>query len=134
MGLFSFFKKKSEELTEEQRKWDKMWDLWFEEKIDAPYSQLMRYQSEINNGGHDQYFINVDNTTGLHEELPVLESILPALHKENLHKAYKAYLVLEEKEDDEQAAEILAQCDNFFYEKETVINDILAEYAKTLEL
>ena len=61
MGLFDIFKKKKAKLTEEQLKWNKMWDLWAEEKAQSPYAQLMTYQSEINNGGHDQYFTNIDN-------------------------------------------------------------------------
>ena len=75
MGLFDFFKKKVK-LTEEQQKWNKMWELWVEEKVDSPYLQLMTYQSEVNNGGHDQYFNNIDNTGNLQEELIVLQTIL----------------------------------------------------------
>ena len=56
MGLFDIFKKKKVELTEEQLKWNKMWELWTEAKVEVPYAQLMTYQSEVNNGGHDQYF------------------------------------------------------------------------------
>ena len=45
----------------------------------------------------------------------------------------KAYLVLKEKED-EHAEETLEQCDNFFYENEAVLNELLEKYAKTIEL
>ncbi|MBQ8746512.1 MAG: DUF4375 domain-containing protein [Clostridia bacterium] len=133
MGLFSFFKKKEVKLTEEQRKWNKMWELWTEEKADSPYAQLMTYQSEINNGGHDQYFTNVENTADLQNEMSILEKILPVIHKDNLRKAYKAYLVLEERED-ELAEKTLERCDDVFYENEAELNDILEEYAKTIEL
>ncbi len=133
MGLFSFFKKKKVKLTEEQCKWNKMWDLWAEEKAESPYAQLMTYQSEINNGGHDQYFANVENTVDLQNEISVLETILPVIHKDNLQKAYKAYLALKEKED-EHAEEILEQCDNVFYEHETELNCVLEEYAQKIEL
>ena len=133
MGLFSFFKKKEVKLTEEQRKWNKMWELWTEEKADFPYAQLMTYQSEINNGGHDQYFTNVENTADLQNEMSILEKILPVIHKDNLRKAYKAYLVLEERED-ELAEKTLERCDDVFYENEAELNDILEEYAKTIEL
>ena len=51
MGLFDFFKKKKTELTEEQLKLNKMWELWVDEQVDSPYAELMNYQSEINNGG-----------------------------------------------------------------------------------
>ena len=78
MGLFDIFKKKNVELTEEQLKWNKMWELWTEEKVDSPYAELMTYQSEINNGGHDQYFTNVENTSDLSKEISALEQILSA--------------------------------------------------------
>ena len=133
MGLFDIFKKKKVELTEEQLKWNKMWELWAEEKTKSPYTELMTYQSEINNGGHSQYFCNVDNVSDLKKEMSALEEILTPLLRENLQKAYKADLILEEKED-EEAEEILDQCDDFFYENEEQINRILQEYANTLEI
>ena len=134
MGLFDIFKKKKVELTEEQLKWNKMWELWTEEKVDSPYAELMTYQSEINNGGHDQYFTNVENTGDLQKELTTLEKILSSKLKANLKKANKAYLVLEEKEDDEKAEETLEQCDYVFYENEEEINRLLEEYACQIEL
>jgi hypothetical protein len=89
----------------------------------------MTYQSEINNGGHDQYFTNVENTGDLIKEMSALEQILSAKLKGNLNKAYKAYLASEEKSE-----EILAQCDNVFYENEEEINGVLEEYASKIEL
>ena len=133
MGLFNFFKQEKVKLTEEQCKWNKMWDLWAEEKAESPYAQLMTYQSEINNGGHDQYFTNVENIADLQNEISVLETILPVIHRDNLRKAYKAYLVLKEK-DDEEAEKILEQCDDAFYENETELNCILEDYAQKIEL
>ena len=133
MGLFDIFKKKKVELTEEQLKWNKMWELWTEEKTNSPYTELMTYQGEINNGGHSQYFCNVDNVSDLKKEMSALEEILTPLLRENLQKAYKAHLILEEKED-EEAEEILGQCDDVFYENEEQINHILQEYANTLEI
>ena len=134
MGLFDIFKKKKHELTEEQLKWDKMWELWTEEKAVSPYAELMTYQSEINNGGHDQYFTNVENTANLGKEMSALDQILPAKLKDNLNKAYKAYLILEKKDEDEEAEEILEQCDDVFYENEKEINRLLEEYACKIEL
>ena len=133
MGLFDIFKKKKVELTEAQLKWNKMWELWTEEKTKSPYNELMTYQSEINNGGHSQYFCNVDNVSDLKKEMSALEEILTPLLRENFQKAYKAHLILEEKED-EEAEEILDQCDDVFYENEEQINRILQEYANTLEI
>ena len=134
MGLFDLFKKKKVELTEEQLKWNKMWELWTEEKVKSPYTELMTYQSEINNGGHSQYFCNVENVSDLQKEMSALGEILTPHLNKNLQKAYKAHLILEEKEDDEKAEEILEQCDDVFYENEEQINRILQEYANTLEI
>ena len=134
MGLFDFLKKKEVQLTDEQKKWNKMWELWAEGEADSPYAELMTYQSEINNGGHDQYFLNVENTGDLQKEMSALETVLSAKLKNNLQKAYKAYLVLEEKEDDEKAEEIMEQCDDVFYENEEEINHILEEYSAKIEL
>lgn len=133
MGLLDFFRKKKIELTEDQRKWNKMWDLWTEGLIESPYAELMTYQSEVNNGGHDQYFSNVSNISDLPKALSALETILSAKLNANLKTAYKAYLVLEENEDDENAAEIIAQCDAVFYENEAQINLILEKYAVKIE-
>jgi len=133
MGVFDFFKKKVE-LTEEQKKWNKMWELWMEGQADSPYAELMTYQGEINNGGHSQYFTNVENTGDLQKELTALQKVLPLKLKENLKKAYEAYLELEAKEEDEQLEEVLNQCDCLFYENEEELNNILKVYANTVEL
>ena len=130
MGLFNIFKKKKVELTEEQQKWNKMWELWTEEKVETPYAELMTYQSEINNGGHSQYFTNVENIGDLQKEMSVLETILSPNLKSNLQKAYKAYLALEENEEDEESEEITEQCDDIFFKNEKEINDILEAFAE----
>lgn len=134
MGLFNIFKKKKVELTEEQLKWNKMWELWTEEKVESPYAELMTYQSEINNGGHCQYFGNVENVSDLPKEIFELEKILTPDLKMNLQKAYKAYQVLKENDDDEEAEETLEHCDDIFYDNEEQINLILQEYANKLEI
>ena len=133
MGLFDIFKKKTQ-LSEENLKENKMWDLWVEQKAESPYAELMTYQSEVNNGGHLQYFDNVKNTGDLQKELSVLEQILSQDLKENLKEAYKAYLIFEENEDDETVDEILDGCDNRFDDKQEDINVILKEYASKIEL
>ena len=134
MGLFDLFKTKNTDLTEEQRKWNKMWDMWVEGQVDSPYAELMTYQSEINNGGHDQYFTNVENTGDLQKEIMVLRNVLSPKLNENLKKAYEAYVILEEKDKDEQAEEALSQCDDVFYENEDEVNCILEEYADKVKL
>ena len=134
MGLIDVFKKKKVELTEDQQKWNRMWEHWVEGNAESPYAALMTYQSEINNGGHDQYFTNVENTGDVQEEMSELETILSEKLKHNLQKAYQAYLALEGNEDDEDAEEIMEQCDNVFYENEEEINQILKEYATRIEV
>lgn len=134
MGVFSFFKKSKVELTDEQKKWNKMWDLWAEGRTDSPYSELMTYQSEINNGGHDQYFFNIKNSGNLQKEMAVLKTVLPAKLRDNLQNAYDAYLKLTNEESDEQAGTILSQYDDEFYKVEEDINRILREYASQIEL
>lgn len=132
MGLFNLFKKKKDTLPDETLKWNKMWDLWTKGEIESPYSELMTYQSEINNGGHSQYFCNVENTSNLQEEMSSLNRILSSELKINLQKAYDAYL--SEEADDEEAEEILEKCDDLFYEKEQEINSILEGYAADIQL
>ena len=134
MGVFSFFKKSKVELTDEQKKWNKMWDLWVEGRADSPYAELMTYQSEVGNGGHDQYFFNIENIGDLQKEMAVLDTVLPTKLRENLQNAYGAYLKLTNEESDEQAGTILSQYDNEFYEAEEEINRILREYASQIEL
>ena len=125
---FDFRKKNSAELSDEQTKWNKMWDLWAEGQAESPYNELMTYQSEINNGGHDQFFTNVGSTGDLHKALAELKTVLPAELYHNLQIAYKAYLALEETASDGGAEAILEQCDNTFFENEEIINSILKVY------
>lgn len=134
MGLFDFFKKKKTEtgLTDEQLRWNKIWDLWAEGKAKSPYSELMTYDGEVNNGGHDQYFFNTGNSGDLENELSALKQLLPEEFIDNLNKAYQAYLVLEEDEENEEAEEVLEECDSFFYENEETITDILKTYASEI--
>ena len=131
MGLFA--KKKKVELTEAQLKWNKMWQLWAEDHADSPYAELMTYQSEINNGGHEQYFINVESTSDIEKEMSSLETILPSKLREALEEAYRAYMSMDEEED-EEAEEILEQCDDLFYEHQDEINRILEKYAAGIKL
>ena len=135
MRVFNFFKKsKTSDLTDEQRKWNGMWDLWVEGRVDSPYAELMTYQSEINNGGHDQYFINLENSVDLQANIAILETVLPEKLQANLRKAYSAYLQLKNGKSDMQLEEIMSQCDDDFYKDEEEVNCILRAYATKIEL
>ncbi|MGN0818268.1 MAG: hypothetical protein ACI4L9_04795 [Candidatus Coproplasma sp.] len=140
MGLFGlikkrFLKKKEVEQTEEQIKFNRqgneMWELWTKEQAQSPYAELMTYLSEVNNGGHAQYFDNVSNTGDLQKEMEILETVLPPQHIKTLKAAYEAHLVLE-KDSDERAENILEQCDAAYYKNEQEIISILEGYAATI--
>jgi hypothetical protein len=132
--LKKFFQKKEEELTIEAQKWNKMWDLWVEEEADSPYAELMTYQSEVNNGGHMQFFDNVSNTDDLSKNMEVLYSILEGALRENIEKAYNAFLAYDENDENDTISEIMDECDDVFYANESEIERILQEYADTIEL
>ena len=132
MGIFNSLKKKK--LSDEQKKWNKMWDLWAEERADSPFAELMTYQSEVNNGGHDQYFSNMEERGILQKEIASIEKILPENLKNNFKEAYGAYLVLNKDVDNEEAINKLNDCDDMFYQNESEINNILEEYASRMKL
>lgn len=138
--LFDFFRRKKEKavreipLTEEEKKWNRMWDLWAEGEIESPCNELMTYQSEVNNGGHDQYFVNTSDNADIEKELSALYGILPEILKDNLQRAYDAYLKSEENEDDEEVIKILEKCDSTFWDNESEINKFLEKYAENITL
>lgn len=133
-GFFKDRKKSKKELTEREVSWNKMWDLWVQGEIPSPYNELMSYQSEVNNGGHDQYFLNTGNISDVDQTLSVLSEILPMKLKENLYTAYNAYLCLEKDEDDEKAQGVIESCDELFMQNEQEVTDILEEYCEKADL
>ena len=122
-----------EELSKEDLKWDKMWDLWAEEKLESPYDELMNYYNEVNNGGHLQFFDNVSNNFDLELYVQNLLSILPNEMKNNFDIAYKIYLIDPDDISDDNN-KILDKCDNFYYENEKFVMDILKERANKINL
>ena len=132
MALFGWFRKK-EELPAEDRKWNKMWDLWVEGKAESPYAELMEYNSEVNNGGHSQYFFNVANCGDLKAEAEVLLKALPEPLRSNFQKAYEAFSGQEDICSDEND-ELFDACDDVFGDHEQVILDVLEGYANTMKL
>lgn len=137
--LFDIFRRKKNKNTEEviseaDNKWNRMWDLWAEGEIESPYNELMTYQSEVNNGGHHQYFLNTENNGDIRKEIEALCSILPNVHKDNIHIAFKAYIELEQDKNIEKNEEIIESCDDVFFENEEMINGILESYCKDIEI
>jgi hypothetical protein len=129
VGIFDIFKKKTATLTTEQ-KLDKMWELWAKNKLKLPCAKLMKYESEVNNGGHSQYFFNVANCGNLAEEVSAVLSMLPEPLRENLKRGYTAFVAQEDIADDENES-LFEECDDVFYEHEQLIIDMIYEAAKT---
>ena len=132
MGIFNIFKKKRAALTTEQ-KLNKMWDLWAVNTLDLPCAKLMKYESEVNNGGHSQYFYNVANCGDLAVEVEAVLSTLPEPLRENLARGYAAF---SEQNDicDDVNDELFEECDDVFYEHEQLIIDIIYEAAKNFTM
>jgi hypothetical protein len=131
MGIFDIFKKKKAALTTDQ-KLDKMWDLWAVDKLDLPCAKLMKYESEVNNGGHSQYFYNVANCGDLAVEVEAVLFMLPEPLRENLARGYAAFSEQDDISDDVND-ELFEECDDVFYEHEQLIIDIIYETAKNFE-
>lgn len=132
MCIFKKAKKNTEvnktNLSEAELKFNKMWDLWAEGNIPSPYADLMTYQSEVNNGGHAQFFDNVASTGHLHAVMKELKKIVPFDIKLSLVEAYNAYKV--NGDDAEENESFFDHADEVFYEKEELINKILEDYSK----
>jgi hypothetical protein len=131
VGIFDIFTKKKAALTTDQ-KLDKMWDLWAVNKLDLPCAKLMKYESEVNNGGHSQYFFNVANCGDLAVEVEAVLSMLPEPLRENLARGYAAFSEQDDISDDVND-ELFEECDDVFYEHEQLIIDIIYETAKNFE-
>ena len=129
MGIFDLFKKKNNKPLTTDEKLDKMWDLWAEEKLDLPCAKLMKYESEVDNGGHSQYFFNVANCGDLAVEVEAMLSMLPDPLRENLARGYAAFIA-QENNDDDVNDELFEECDDVFYEHEQLIIDLIYEAAK----
>ena len=126
MGIFDVFKRKST-----FKKLDKMWELWEQGQLQLPCAKLMTYESEVNNGGHSQYFFNLANSGRL-EEAEELLSLLPEPLLQNLNRAYIAFVSQVDIDDDCNEA-LFEQCDEVFLEHEQILIDMLYEAAKGLK-
>ncbi|MBO5334019.1 MAG: hypothetical protein J6B37_07915 [Clostridia bacterium] len=138
--FFDLFRRKKNKdiedvvLSEADEKWNRMWDLWADGDIESPYNELMTYQSEVNNGGHHQYFFNTENNGDIRKDIEILCAILPDVLKDNIQTAFKAYIELEQDKNIDTNEEILEKCDDVFWENEEMINSILESYCKKIEI
>lgn len=136
MGLFSIFKKKKQkvqELSIEDKKWNKLWELWANGEVESPYAELMEYQSGVNNGGHHCHLDNVYGNRDLKVYVDNLKSILPEPLKSNIELAYKTYMKNLDDLSDEDA-KILDSCDRCYYQNEEIVTNILRQRAEKVEL
>ena len=129
MGIFDILKKKKTVLTTDQ-KLNKMWELWADDKLNLPCAKLMKYESEVDNGGHSQYFFNVANGGDLAVEVEAVLSMLPEPLRENLARGYVAFSEQDDISDDVNDV-LFEECDDVFYEHEQLIIDIIYEAAKS---
>ena len=132
MGLLDMLKKKKITLTPEE-KLDQMWALWAKNELKLPCAKLMTYESEVNNGGHSQYFFNIANCGNLAAEVETVLSMLPEPLRENLNRGYVAFAAQKNIFDDDNDA-LFEECDDVFYKHEQLLIDILDEAAKGLTL
>ena len=131
MGIFDIFKKKKEKALTPDEKLNRMWELWEIGDVKSPVANLMTYEGEVNNGGHSQYFYNVANGGNLATEVEAVLSLLPEPLRENLNRAYAAFLAQDDISDDTND-ELFEECDDIFYEHEQLLIDILYEAANRL--
>ena len=129
MGFFNIFKKKKEQPLTTDQKINKMWELWGEDKLDLPCAKLMKYESEVNNGGHSQYFFNVANCGDLAQEVEAVLSMLHDPLRENLARGYAAFSEQDDVSDNVNDG-VFEECDDVFYEHEQDIIDMIYEAAK----
>lgn len=134
MGLFSKLFKKKVELTEEELKWNKMWDLWADDKLEEPISSLLTYDGAIQGEGHYCFFDNLDEEKEIKKVMKNLKKILSDEMYANLEAAYENYKKLEESDEDCCDEDGLPPYDVFYYEHEEEVQNILKEYASKIEL
>lgn len=130
------FKKK---LPKSAKQWNKIWELWSNFELDNPVKDLMTYISEINNGGHLQFFENLENNE---EDITIvlnnIKSFLPNELIENLDNAYSTHKSLNtsiETIDDYVAVEMenhFGKYDDILLNQEELINSIIQTEADKL--
>ena len=128
MGFFDIFKKKTEKPITAEERWNRIWELWEIGDLLSPLENLLTYESEVNNGGHSQYFFNVANGGDLAVEVEAVLSMLPEPLRENLARGYAAFSEQNDISDDVND-ELFEECDNIFYKHEQLIIDMIQEAA-----
>lgn len=139
MGIFDKLFGKNNAEKRAQRQWDYMWQRWAEGALPSPYQELLTYDSEVQDGGHLQFFLNMElRKSNMFALMAQLKEILPEGHAGNLSAAYRAYCRLGvDVNDDASIAEALDEAplrtyDSYYAEHEEEMLDLLEAYAATL--
>ena len=114
---------KSTKLTKEESLMENIWGAYICGKVNSPYLELMDYMGAVNTHGHNGFFEDISKREDvkLEDYIKTLTTILPEPLKTNLELAYKAYV---NKTD----------CDSVYYENEELLNQILREKSKKMNL
>lgn len=111
-------------LTEKEIKWNLLWEKYAEGSLDKKYFILCDYHSGINGDGH--YFFD-NKSDELSDYIKTLKILLPDEFFKVLFKAYEAYT------NNQNVESMCDLADDYFYQNEQVIIDILQEYANGLD-
>ena len=123
--LFGFKRKKKTELTEDQKKWNFLWEKYADGTLEEKYFVLCDYYSGINGGGHNCFFDNKEDDLPKYCEL--LKQVLPEILFDEFCKAYTAYI------EDTNVEEACEAADSCFYKNEDGLTKILQTYANSLQ-
>lgn len=132
------FKPHSSKIIADPNKWNYMIDLWVDNKLDNPIQHLITYDSEVNNGGHLQFFENCHEE--LPEIIPLIKTYLSKNMAKNLQDAYDLYLNLNPNTYsidtfvDVAREDHFDKFDNYYYEHDKEVNQVLTKYSLTLKI
>ena len=120
------------ELNESEKKWNKLWAMAGKElAVCNPHmNDLCDYYSGIMGEGHSGWLFNTENSDGkeaLSARLVSLKTILPEHLYANLENAVCAY-------DTDDEDDVCAEADDYFYDHEQEVIDIVQRFADTLTL
>lgn len=124
-GFKKRYYKEADRVTVRSKKLNKLWDLYFEEKLDGTPFLLCDYFSGVQSEGHSCFFFNVNNARSDHplrEYVIKLEGILPENLYNNLVCAVNAYRTRKE-------TAVCEQADSYFFSHEYEYMEILEKYA-----
>ncbi len=121
--LKRFFTKKE---STENKKWNKLWELYGNSEWNDPIFYLCDYDSGINGEGHLCFFDNNQDCLSKYSE--ELKKVMPDELYKNFARALRAF------ELGIDAEKICSESDDYFYEHEPDIIKIIQSYANTLEL